>query len=181
MKSLITIMILMTLAFSSICSAQSASEDAKILKAFTIPIPIEGGPVWATIVNDRTVQILWRNAPSRDALHEEATGTGLMLYIMGLATMDFEITPEYSIVQGKATVPGKAINIRNLSGGPVKKGDLILGVIDFNNKIDLTQPFTFKFSGCSVDTVLNSEDVKQWGALTTAQQGAEGSAPPGSK
>jgi hypothetical protein len=169
LKTFITVMIFLTCAFSSVCSAQSTSEDSKVLKAFTIPIPIEGGPVWATIVNDRTVQILWRNAPSRDALHEEATGTGLMLYIMGLATRDFEITPEYSIVQGKATIPGKAVNIRNLSGGLVKQGDLILGVIDFNNKIDLTQPFIFKFSGCSVETVLNPDDVKQWGALTPDQ------------
>jgi hypothetical protein len=179
MKSLITIMILMTLAFSSICFAQSASEDAKVLKAFTIPIPIEGGPVWATIVNDRTVQILWRNSPSRDSLHEEAEGTGLTLYVMGLATGDFEITPAYSIVQGKTTIPGKAINIRNLSGGPVKHGDLILGMIDFGNKIDLTQPFTLNFSGCSVETVLSPDEVKKWGEISSAQQNAGGGPPPG--
>jgi hypothetical protein len=165
------------LASSSICSAQSASEDAKVLKAFSICIPIDGGPIWATIVNDKTVQILWHNAPSRDALHEEAAGTGLTLYVMGLATSDFDLVPEYSVMQGKTSSPGKAVNIRNLSGGPVKQGELFLGLIEFSNKIDLTQPFTLYFSGCSVETVLNPDDVRQWGALTSSQQGPGGGLP----
>jgi hypothetical protein len=170
MKPLLIIMIIATLAFSSISAAQKASEDAKILKAFTIPITIDGGPVWATVVNDRTSQILWRSSPSRESLRSGAAGTGLTLYVMGLVTKDFEVSPEYSIVQGKTTSPGKAINIKNLSGGPVKQGDLILGLIEFSNKIDLTRPFTLKFSGCSVETALNPDDVKQWGAIAADQK-----------
>jgi hypothetical protein len=169
MKPLLMIMIIATLAFLSISAAQPASEDAKILKAFTIPIPIDGGPVWATVVNDRTSQILWRSSPSRESLQSGAAGTGLTLYVMGLVTKDFEVSSEYSIVQGKTTSPGKAINIKNLSGGPVKQGNIILGLIEFSNKIDLTQPFILKFSGFSVETVLNPDDVKQWGTVSSGQ------------
>jgi len=176
-KNAVGIIILVAFAFASICTAQSASEDAKILKAFTIPIPIDGGPVWATVVNDRTSEILWRNSPSKESLLSSAAGTGLSLYVMGLVTKDFEVIPEYSIKQDNATVPGRAINIRNLSGGVVKQGEVILGLIEFSTKVDVTRPFTLEFSRCHVETSLNSDDVGQWGSISSMQDGSGG--PPG--
>jgi len=178
LKAFITAIFLVTLAFSSVCSAQDSTEDAKVLKAFTIPVPINGGPFWTTIVTDRTADILWQGSPSRDSLKSESAETGLALYVMGLVTRDFELVPEYSIMQGKISSHGKAINIRNLSGGTMKQGDIVLGLIEFENKIDLTQPFTLIFSGCSVQVVLNQDDVKRWGSLSSSQQDA-GGPPPG--
>jgi hypothetical protein len=146
---------------------QGSSEDAKAISAFSVPVPIDGGPVWVTIVTDRTVDAMWRDAPAKDWIRFNATMNGLMLSVMGIATKDFVLAPEYSIEQGGTTSLGQAINIRNLSGGEVKRGDSILGLVAFKNKIDLSKPFILNFGGCRVEVVLNPDEVKKWGALST--------------
>jgi hypothetical protein len=115
------------------------------------------------------MDVLWRDAPALDDIRPDAAMTGLVLNVMGIATKNFVLAPEYSIEQGGMTNLGKAINIRNLSGGEVKRGDSILGLVVFNNKIDLSKPFILNFSGCRVEVVLNPEEVKQWGALSQKQ------------
>ena len=174
MKKVFVLIILMTCPPMSVFAQQGSSEDAKVLKAFSVPVPIDGGPVWVTILTDRTMDALWRDAPARDDIRSDVALTGMVLSVMGIATKSFVLAPEYSIEQGGTTSLGKAINIRNLSGGEVKRGDSILGMVAFKNKIDLSKPFILNFSGCRVEVVLNPEDVKQWGTLSQKQQGPGG-------
>jgi len=149
------------------------TDDARALKALSVAVPIEGGPVWVTVVTDKTAKVLWRDAPAGESIRSDAANSGLVLYVMGIATKDFELAPNYSIQQDGKSVQGEAINIRNLSGGAVKRGESLLGLVVFHEKVDLSQPFTLNLCGGSVDVSLSAADLKQWGAL--ARQGGPGS------
>lgn len=170
MKKFLVLFIIATSASLPVFASQGSSEDAKVIGEFSVPVPIEGGPVWVTILTDRTVSAMWRDAPANDWIRFNATMTGLTLSVMGIATKDFVLAPEYSIEQGGTTSLGQAINIRNLSGGEVKRGDSILGLVAFKNKIDLSKPFILNFGGCRVDVVLNRDEVKKWGTLSIPEQ-----------
>jgi hypothetical protein len=174
-KRLLGLAILFFSASIALLAQSSLSDDSRALKALTVPVPIEGGPVWVTVVSDKTANVLWRDAPAGESIHSDALSSGLVLYAMGVATKDFVLTPEYSIEQDGKTFAGKAINIRNLSGGPVERGETLLGLVAFSDKIDLTRAFTLDFAGSRVEVKFNPDDVKQWGALSRAAQ--QGSAP----
>lgn len=173
MKKLLAVALFAMCAPVLIRAQASLSDDSIALKALSVPVPIEGGQVWVTVVTDKTAKVLWRDAPAGESIRSDAANSGLVLYVMGIATKDFELTPQYSIQQDGKSIPGKAINIRNLSGGAVKRGESLLGLIVFHEKVDLSRPFTLNLCGGSVEVSLRADDLKQWGALS--RQGGPGS------
>jgi hypothetical protein len=131
-----------------LCAEPSpASDDAASLRALSAPMVIPGATLWLTVLTDRTVDALWRDAPAHDNLRSIAAQGGTLIYVMGVATGSFSVTGTFAVEQGGRTMPGRLINIARLGGELVREGDSVLGVVEFRDRIDLTRPFVVKLQG----------------------------------
>jgi hypothetical protein len=149
----------------SVAGVQPFAEDSDALRAFSAPLVTDGGNIWITILTDRTVDALWRKLPAHDNLRDIAASGGTVMYAMGIATNDFDLKAEFSVTQDGMTIRGRAVNIHNLGGGRVERGETILGLIEFQRKIDLHKPFRLGFSTSYVDFDVGLEAVNRWGAI----------------
>jgi hypothetical protein len=146
------------------------AEDVLVLKAFSAPVPLDGGPLWVTILTDRSVEALWRNAPAQQALRSEAARGGTVMYVMGIATRGLVVPTSHALIQKGATIAGTVVNVANFNGQQVPEGSVVLGLIEFERKVDFKQPFTLRFGDLEVDFRLDPRDVDRWGGLQPPTQ-----------
>ncbi|WP_175165328.1 hypothetical protein [Paraburkholderia fynbosensis] len=146
--------------------ASISAEDQAVLSAFSEPAALPGGPLWVTLLSDRTIEALWREDPARQALQIEAALTGTCFYMMGLATRTLTIDPHAAIVQDGHRYTGRIVNIAYLNGQQVPKGNTMLGLLEFTERVDIARPFEIEFSTVTIKFSINRRTAEQWGNVS---------------
>ncbi|CAB3806992.1 hypothetical protein [Paraburkholderia fynbosensis] len=142
-------------------------DDQTVLKAFTEPAAIAGGPLWVTVLSNRTIEALWRDDPARTTLQIEAANAGSSFYVMGLATKTLNFKPEVKLIQNGQTLDGTVVNVAHLNGNAIPEGSVALGLLEFKEKVDLGSAFTLNLGGTQVNFAIDPRLAQRWGAITT--------------
>jgi hypothetical protein len=159
---------LLVLWLATLATAHAAplSEEQLVLSAFTEPAVVPGGPLWVTLLTDRTIEALWRDDPARATLQIEVANAGTSFYMMGLATRDVSIVPEVTIVQDDQRTQGRIVNVTNLNGRTAREGSALLGLLEFDRKIDVTRPFVVELGSTTVAFAIDPALADKWKAVT---------------
>ncbi len=165
MRALLSFMLL--LAWPAMAAAQEAStEDQAVLAALSRPVAIPGGPLWLTILTDRSIEALWRDDAARGTLQIEVSNAGTAIYVMGLATRPVTIAPTVVARQGADRFTGKVVNMAYLDGTPAPKGAVILGLLEFDARLDLAKPFVIELSNSQAPFAIDAATAQKWGKVT---------------
>jgi hypothetical protein len=129
------------------------------LSEFMRPLPIDGLPLAAVHMNDRTVALLFQ-PPTVYAMRAKANEV-TSFYVQGVADKAIELDTTAFSVEQSSTYPATPISIHNFTKGKVKlmKGDRVDGVLTLARKLDYTHGFTLKYGKVSTDfSLVNSID-----------------------
>ena len=125
------------------------SMDA-LLQDFSRPLAGDGVSYTVIHLNDKTVEALFAQSPSKLAMRVQAR-QNTMFYVQGTVEEDTEISIGFSVEQGGETIEGKALSMSNFEDGrELKPGDRLDGVVALGRKLNLSEPFTVENDGESV-------------------------------
>ncbi len=160
-KKMLVLLVGLACAMPLLVRAQQI-EPGRLIQMFSQSVRTDGGNLQVIVLNDRTVEVLFGASPAKAAFRTKARMTSVF-FVQGTTTKDFEFKPEVSVVQKGETLPGKATNMKNFTGGKVAKGEVVQGLVELPKKLDLYEPFKFTISGESVEFRLNQDDLRDYG------------------
>jgi hypothetical protein len=140
-------------------AAPAAKADPSILKEFTRSAKINGTTMSFVLVTEKTADVLFEG-PIKYSLKTRAR-MATLFYIQGTPEKDMDkLDMAYTMEQGGQSFEGKPQNIKNFQGGAVTKGTRIDGLVQFETKIDPSQPFVVKNANTPVEFKLSKEALK---------------------
>jgi hypothetical protein len=130
---------------------------------FTRGIKYDGLNLSVVLLNEKTVEIIYANAPTKAAMKVRSR-SATFLYVQGTPQKDFEMDSTVTIEQGTEKLTGTSHSIKNFEKKKIAKGERIDGLVEFTKKVDLTKPFTVKIGQEAVEFVLTPEALKSIGS-----------------
>ena len=150
--------VMILLLSATLAFAQEAAQDPNVLKSFTRSGKFKGVTLFFVHMNNKTVEALFQ-APTKYSMRARAN-MATMLYVQGTPDEDGTLNTEFTLEQKGQTTNGTPVNVKNFKAGPVVKGERIDGIIQFETKVDLSQPFTVKNADAEVEFKLESDALK---------------------
>jgi hypothetical protein len=138
----------------------TSSQKSSILREFSYSANLDGMTYVFVLLNDKSVEALFVGK-SKDEMRTRANAS-TVFFVRGNATKDqTAYSPKFTVEQGGKTIEGEAVNIDGFKTGTVSKGAKIQGLIQFTEKIDLTQAFRIRGpQNASLDIKLSKNALK---------------------
>jgi len=147
-------------------TASEPAESQAILDAFSEPAVMTGGPLWITLLTNASIEVLWGSDAARDTLQIEIANAGTAFYVVGVATRALSISPMVSVHQDGSKFDGTVVNVSYLNGETVPEGSVVLGLLEFDSKVDIARPFVLELGGAEVEFAIDPELAARWGEIT---------------
>ena len=160
MKKVLALLAVVACALPVLVGAQG--DNAKMLQIFSAQQRTDWGNLQVIVLNDRTVEALFAQSPAKAAFRTKARMTSVF-FVQGTVNKEFELKPEVTVVQKGKTIPGKVTSMKNFAGGKVAKGEMIQGLAEMPEKVDLFEPFKVTVGANSVDFRLLADDIRDYG------------------
>jgi hypothetical protein len=122
--------------------ALDPAQQAAIIKEFTRPVKMDGVILSFVLLNNKTVDVLF-SGEGKYSMRAKAN-MATMFYVQGVPQKDITLDPKFEVEQDGKSFAGEAISMKNLKPGSVAKGTRIEGLIQLNQKINVSQPFAIK-------------------------------------
>lgn len=129
-----------------------------LLKEFTRAIKADGYVLNFVLLNDKTVDVLFQ-APGKYAMRARAN-QATTFYVQGMPDKDIAIETKFVAEQDGQTISGNSLNIKNFDGTKVAKGTRVDGILQLDQKLNLTHPFKIVGTHGSVEFKLTEEALK---------------------
>ncbi len=154
-----TIVIGLVCIFAASVAFGQESNNQSVLKEFTRFGQAEGLGWSFVLLNDRTVDVLFQ-APGKYAIRARANQS-TTFYVQATPEKDLQVDPKFEVEQDGKTIAGTSHNIKNFTPGMVTKGTRIDGILQFDQKLNLSHPFTIKgANNLAVEFKLTPEAVQ---------------------
>ena len=158
MKRIIVVGLVCVFA-ASLAFGQEPANNQAILKDFTRFGQADGLSWSFVLLNDRTVDVLFQ-APGKYAIRARANQS-TTFYVQGTPEKDVQIDTTFVVTQDGKTIAGTSHNIKNFAAGTAAKGLRIDGILQLDQKVDISRPFTIKgANNLSVEFKLTPEAVQ---------------------
>ena len=138
---------------------QDESPEAALLKMFTRTGGMGGVTLNFVLLNNKTVDLLF-TAPGKYAIRATAN-QATTFYVHGSTDKNLKVDNSFVIEQGESTINAISHNIKNFDGNMVPSGQSISGLLQCEEKIDLSQPFKIKGRNASIDFKLSPDALER--------------------
>ncbi len=153
------IVIALVCVFAASVAAAQEQNNQSLLKEFTRFGQAEGLGWNFVLLNDRTVDVLFQ-APGKYAIRARANQS-TTFYVQATPEKDVQVDPKFEVEQDGKTFAGTAHNIKNFTPGNVAKGTRIDGILQLDQKLNLSHPFVIKgANNLAVEFKLTPEEVQ---------------------
>jgi len=157
MKKIVAMVVLCCFAAGIVVSQEK--NPASVLKDFTRATKMEGVNLSFVLLNDKTIEVLF-SGPSKYSIRARAS-RGTAFYVQGVSEKDMTLNNKFSVQQDGRTYEFSSINIENFAGGKVAKGQGIKGILQLDQKLNLSRPFVIKGSQNQFEFKLSDSVIKE--------------------
>jgi hypothetical protein len=110
-------------------------------------------------LNEKTLPVIFQ-PPTIYAMRARAR-EGTLVFVQGTTERELEIDPgQFRLEQGGKNTAGKPVNIKNFQKGKIGGGQRIDGLVQFEERIDLSKPFSIKYGKESAEFRFTPDQVK---------------------
>jgi hypothetical protein len=134
--------IVMVCAFAALFAAAQENHNQSVLKEFTRSGQADGLTWSFVLLNDRTVDVLFQ-APGKYAMRARAN-QATTFYVQAMPEKDIQLDPKFDVEQNDKTFVASVHSIKNFAAGTVAKGNRIDGILQLDQKLNLSHPFKIK-------------------------------------
>ncbi len=140
-------------------TTKDSALNAGSMQQFIRTVRLDGITLSFVLLNNKTVDFLF-SGDSKYSIRAQAN-MATMFFVQGIAEKDLAFDPQFEVIQDGKTFPGEAVNLKNLTAGPMAKGTRISGLVQLSQKVNVMQPFTIKGAkNASAEFRLSKDAIK---------------------
>jgi hypothetical protein len=136
------------------------AQDANELKDYMRSLIIGPGlQVSLLHLNEKTLPSIFQ-PPTIYAMRARAR-EGTLVFVQGTTERELEIDPgQFKLEQNGKSTNGKPVNIKNFLKGKVPSGQRVDGLVQFDERVDLSKAFTVRYGTESAEFRFTENQVK---------------------